>query len=257
MKFNQPNMSTPLVQIKPVEAIKFGWTATNRQLWLLIGMGLLMAVIGQIPNLFGFDQATLEGGDPTNLSLFAGVNFIIGIIGALLGLGFMKSALKLADGQTIILNDLFSQSRVLLKYIFGAILLGLAVAGVILTAVAIYSASIFILNQAGQMGNAYWTIGLTAIIGITLFVVLVILSIRWSLFPYIIIDRELGPIAALKLSWKLTDGNTLPLFKFFILAMLVGLLGVLALLVGYLVAMPVITIAMAHIYRQLSTDTTV
>lgn len=66
---------------------------------------------------------------------------------------------------------------------------------------------------------------------------------------YLVIDRNLGPIQALKESWRITKGSKLNLLGFLIVIVLFNLLGVIALGVGLLVTIPVSMLAVAHVYR--------
>lgn len=237
--------------ISPIAAVKTGWQATNRQLWLLMGMVLFMVVVSYVPSFFGnFDEETLAKG-PAVMGTFGTIFFVIQIINLLLGLGFMKAALKAADGQPVRFDDLFSQAGVMLNYIAASILVGLAT----LSSIAIpILAGVLVVSLGQDNMDKMVTVAIIGIIAALAIGWTVFLSIRWSLLPYIIIDQSLGPIAALKLSWQKTAGHAAQLFGFFLLSILIGLLGILALGVGYLVAMPVITIGMASIYRQLITE---
>jgi uncharacterized membrane protein len=68
----------------------------------------------------------------------------------------------------------------------------------------------------------------------------------------IVIDKELGPIEAMKESMRIGRGYRWPLLGLIALLALIALAGVIALFVGLLVAMPVVTLAFVHAYRTLS-----
>jgi hypothetical protein len=69
---------------------------------------------------------------------------------------------------------------------------------------------------------------------------------------YFVVDKGMGPIEALKASARITKGNRMRLLALFAAGMLISLFGALALIVGLLVAIPVITLASVHAYRRLS-----
>lgn len=69
---------------------------------------------------------------------------------------------------------------------------------------------------------------------------------------FVVVDRGLGPLDALKTSMEMTKGNRWPLFGFAVLTALIIALGVLALGVGLLVAVPIVGLATAYAYRLLS-----
>jgi len=77
-------------------------------------------------------------------------------------------------------------------------------------------------------------------------------ALRYQYFGMAIVDKNMGPIEALKYSGQITQGNALKLFGMALASMGVIVLGLLALILGVFVAMPVVYIAMAYIYRTLS-----
>lgn len=80
----------------------------------------------------------------------------------------------------------------------------------------------------------------------------IIVALMLSLSQLVAVDKKLGPVAALKESYRLTKGQ---LFQLFILAVILAAMniaGALALGVGLLVSIPVSMIAYAHVYRKLN-----
>ena len=67
----------------------------------------------------------------------------------------------------------------------------------------------------------------------------------------IVADRGSDPIAALREARALSKGKRWPLFGAGLVALLVILLGTIAFFVGIFLAIPVVTMAAAHIYLQL------
>jgi uncharacterized membrane protein len=70
--------------------------------------------------------------------------------------------------------------------------------------------------------------------------------------PYIVIDRGLGPIEAMKESWRVTKGHKWQLFLLFLALIGLNILGAIALIVGLLVTIPITMLAAAHAYRTLT-----
>lgn len=95
--------------------------------------------------------------------------------------------------------------------------------------------------------------GLIVMIGLIL---LVIPGIIWAYMflyvGYLIIDRGLGPIAALSESRMLTDGYKWHLFFFIIAVAIVNIIGLIFLLIGIFVTIPVTLMASVYVYRRLS-----
>jgi uncharacterized membrane protein len=79
----------------------------------------------------------------------------------------------------------------------------------------------------------------------------IILSLAFMFSSYYVIEKGTGPVEALKASWRLTKGNRWMLLRFGIAYIGLILLGILMLVVGLLVTVPVGALAMVHIYRTL------
>ena len=93
-------------------------------------------------------------------------------------------------------------------------------------------------------------------LGFLLLIVLGIIFVLMFMFTtLIVIDRGLGPIEAMKESSRITRGHRWTLLGLALLVVLVNLLGLLALVVGLLVSVPVSWIALAHVYRVLARRT--
>ena len=79
-----------------------------------------------------------------------------------------------------------------------------------------------------------------------------IVSMGLAFVAYIVVDRGLGPIEAMKESWRVTKGHKWQLFLLFLALIGINLLGVAALVVGLLVSVPITMLAAAHAYRTLT-----
>ncbi|HEX9752495.1 MAG TPA: hypothetical protein VGA46_03465 [Methyloceanibacter sp.] len=95
-------------------------------------------------------------------------------------------------------------------------------------------------------------LALAVAIGFVLLIVPgIILGLMFMFTTFVVIERELGPIDAMSENHRLTRGHKWPLFGFVLLLLLINLLGLLALVVGLLVSIPVSTLAFVHAYRVL------
>jgi len=81
----------------------------------------------------------------------------------------------------------------------------------------------------------------------------IIVAIRLMFTPYIVVDRRMGPIDALRESWEMTRGYGLDLFLLWVALTGINLLGSILFGVGVLATLPVTALATARIYRILST----
>ncbi len=152
-----------------------------------------------------------------NMGMVALFALISTFVEVFLGIGLIKIYLGLVRGQTVSFSTMFSGADLVLKMIGGAILYMLIVFG-----------------------------------GYILFVVPgIIWSYKYSLFAFFIVDKGMGPIEALKESGKITNGAKWDLFSFRILMQAILFLGLLALGLGFLVALPVMLGAYVNSYLQL------
>lgn len=212
---------------------------------LLAGTGLITVVVGIIALLnkgfiqsamalneefqqcVGFDcfYAAQESG--SLLMQLVTANFfsllISGLVLALffigLDLGFKKVALGLHDRDESSVRDLFSC---------------FALAPKAIVAWALYSAMVMI-------GWMFFVLpGFIALL-------------RFAFFGYFIIDKNVGPIAALKMSWEVTKDHVWDMFAFWVAIKMLICVGFLSWF-GVILTWPLITLAYAYFYRKLVAD---
>jgi uncharacterized membrane protein len=98
--------------------------------------------------------------------------------------------------------------------------------------------------------------GLIIFVGLVLLVVPGIIAILTLLFTlYVVIDKGLGPIEAIKESARLARGHRWELLLLMLMVLVLNILGAVALFVGLLVSIPVTTLATMHAYRLLEAKT--
>ncbi len=232
----------------PTEAIKFGWNTFKANPGFLIGLVLIQIAPPFIFNLLiptpKIDQSNLAN-IGTNMGTVLGttmmVSFIGGLISAILSLGVIKALLMFVDsGKGDFANILvpFKQTKILINYFLAMVLL--------------YGIVFFAFIAVGIV--AVFTLGIGFLILIPAFIYL---AIRISLFSFYIIDKAAGPVEALKLSWNATKGNMINLSIFGFFSWCLMILGVIAIFVGLLVAIPVVMVAVIYVYKMLSQQQTV
>jgi uncharacterized membrane protein len=146
-----------------------------------------------------------------------GMSVISAAVSATFGLGLAKIYLRFRDGETPVFENLFDGLARLHVYVAAMIIVGIAVCmGLLLLVVP---GIIFLLRL--------WFVG------------------------FVIVDEKAGPLEAIQRSWDITRGYTMDLFLLFILLVGLNLLGVLLLLVGLLVTVPISGLALAYVYRHL------
>ena len=196
-------------------AISFGWETFKRRPWFFVGSTFVILLASALINGFtsGIDAALTGSVEEPSI-----IGTVINLaLGTLIGMGATSFYLAAHDNpDTVDLSSLW-HPRPFWKYLGASILLALAVA-----------------------------------IGLVLLIVPgIILGLMFMFTTFVVIESELGPIDAMSESHRLTRGNKWQLFGFVLLLLLINLLGLLALVVGLLVSIPVSTLAFVHAYRVL------
>jgi len=94
------------------------------------------------------------------------------------------------------------------------------------------------------------------VFGFVLFIIPgIIAGLALSFASYLIVDRNLGPIEAMKKSMELTHGHRWNLFIFALSIFFINILGAMFFGVGLLVTIPVSALATVHVYRWLLNPT--
>lgn len=193
------------------EAVRFGWEATKRNIGFFLILLIVVMVVEGIPS--GIQKATQESA-PLISALFGLLGLVVSTI---VGIGVIRISLRFADNEKAELFDLYTDYRLFFRYLFAEILYGLIVAG-----------------------------GL-----ILLIVPGIIWAVRFSQFGFLVVDKGVGPMEALRESARITQGARWQLFLFGLVLIGVTMLGVLALIIGLLWAVPTIFVAGAFVYRRL------
>lgn len=91
------------------------------------------------------------------------------------------------------------------------------------------------------------------IVGLVLLIIPgIVASLLLSMTQLSVVDKKLNPIEALKASYHLTKKHLWLLFQFMVILVLLNLAGLIALVVGLFVTLPVSLIAVAYVYKKLT-----
>jgi uncharacterized membrane protein len=91
------------------------------------------------------------------------------------------------------------------------------------------------------------------VLGLVLFLIPGIHIIcRLLIMPGYIVDKNQSFDEAIKSSWNDTKGEAMPLFLWLLFSCLIVIAGILALVVGMFIALPLISLALAYVYIQIS-----
>ncbi|NQT32349.1 MAG: hypothetical protein HQ594_01595 [Candidatus Omnitrophica bacterium] len=194
------------------ESLDFGWETTKKYLGFFIVISIIVLLAQIVPR-------SLQNVAAEDVLILA---FLIGFAGwviqKIIDMGFIKICLKCCDNEKGEFSDLIpTSSQRVINFILGSIIYGVIV-----------------------------TVGT-----ILLIVPGIIWSLKFQFFGYFIIDEGLGPIDALKKSGMITKGVKGNLFVFALVIVLINIVGMLLLLVGLFVTIPLTTLAFSYMYRSL------
>ncbi len=177
----------------------------------------VFATIGAIS--FVFDKT-----DKLEVSIL--VVIVLGVVGfalqTILNMGAIRIVLDIYAGKEVKYGGIISERSLWWKFILAEIL----------TAVVVAVGLIFLIVPG------------------------VIAAIGFFFVQYIVIDKKLGPVDALKDSWRLAKGHKWNLFLFAVLIILVNIAGLIALGIGLLVSVPVSFLATVYVYKWLDRQDT-
>jgi len=203
------------------ECLRFGWETFKKRPGILIVALVLVWLIPSIPNLFFPTPEVTPGGAPPAPTAGEGVAAIVSLLLTIVvSLGAVTFVLRAHDDiASVTLGDLWNPQP-FWRYLGVSILTWLIV-----------------------------TVGFLLLI-----VPGVIAALGLYFASYLVIDRGAGPINALKQSWHITKGHKWQLFLFSLVLIGLNLLGLLALVVGIFVTVPITWLAITHAYRTLASQ---
>lgn len=194
------------------ECVRFGWDTFKKSPWLFVGaLAILLAISFASSFISGAVNASHNG-------LVGFAMFLISIaLGTYIEMAMISFLLKAHESTEGITFKSVLTSLPFWKYLGAKILVSAIVA-----------------------------------VGFVLLIVPgVILMLMFLMTQYIVIDRSLGPIEALKESNRITKGHKAQLLLLVLAVAGLNILGALALLVGLFVSVPVSMLAIVHAYRTL------
>lgn len=152
-----------------------------------------------------------------NLFLFLLVSILKMIVGVIISMGVIKITLEFVNGKKPKLSDLLYTKSILNYFIV-----------TLVRSIIVLVGFVFLIVPG------------------------IILSIKLQFASYLVVDKNKGVVEALKGSWEMTKGVKWNLFLFWLTLGLINVLGLLALVVGLVVTVPLSMVATAYVYRKLS-----
>lgn len=223
-------MTQEIVQVPPPtpeekfgidDVIGTGWQVTKQKFWPLcciLGVNGLVALLVPLASfVMGFGGSMSM--DNIGMQLLMG--FFAAVIAFTVEIGMMNVYLMALDQKKINADDCFKCVKYLPKYFVVALLSRMAI------------------------GMGYLCFIIPGII----------LQISFQFAGYFIVEKNMGPIAALKASWMICDGARWQLVLLAIVSYFIHTFGVLCFLVGAIPAFMVNSLANAATYRSLLAKT--
>lgn len=194
------------------EAFGFGFNIAKRNIFFYLGIFVITILISSI-------NSSLQKNLVDQYFLYFVVSLVFWVISEFIGMGILRVNLSFVDGKKPKFMDIFIlNGRNLLNYLLGSILVGVII-----------------------------------VIGFILLIVPgIIFALKLQYVTYLIVDKKLGPIEAIKKSWSMTKGHVWHLFVLLLAIIGVNILGTLALVVGLIITVPLSMVATAFVYRKLS-----
>ncbi|EKD25252.1 MAG: hypothetical protein ACD_80C00097G0014 [uncultured bacterium (gcode 4)] len=194
------------------EIVKHSRTLAKKHMGKFILWFALYCILQIISNIFGYSEQT---GQVELLNII--VTSIVLLGGLWLSLWYKNLSLNIVNEAKAKYSDVFVDFQKFLKYLW-----------------------------------AYILVYIIIIIGVILLIVpWVIFALRLSMVPYLILDKNIGPIQAIKMSRKMTKWFIGDIFLLCILIWLINILWFIAILVGLLRTLPLGFIASAYIYKKI------
>lgn len=229
------------------QAVGFGWQTVKSRLGFILVFHLAGIIIVFAPMILAL---SLKGQLLLKSLLFLSV-ISLGIV---VFLGFLKASLKFSNSEAVTFSDLFSSSSLFFKFLGASILNTLVVGG--LPALLFGLLISFFpapfkpspIDVARGLGPTVFFPILTAFT----FLWVIIWNVKLNLFSFFVVDKNLGPVASLKASFRATKGVFWDEIGFWFVLGIINYIGLLCFVVGYFVTFALTLIASARVYRKLA-----
>jgi hypothetical protein len=225
------------------EALSFGWQTATKN---VIFFAKILALTFFLPFFLSLVAKSLEDSSFVLAVIF---NTASQLLSFGFSLGLIVVTLKFVDRKTAQVDDLFSAFKIplLIKYFIGILIYAL-VPGLILV---VPFGMMLILGLAGRLELGLGLL-MSAVVALVAIYVALRFVLRFQFYPYFLVDKNTEILESFRRSFKATSGSELNLLSFLFLGVLVVLAGFLAFWIGLLWAIPTWTVALAYVYRKLS-----
>jgi len=198
------------------DAYNHGWKTIWKYFLELFLIGLLIFIISIPINAFSF--MVQDGSNWFLIGIFIVLSVAYGIL--ILGplqYGMFYCYLRAARGENLQVKDLFEIKENYLNVMLASLLTNI-------------------------------------IIGIGIFMLIIpgiIFACKLAFVPYLVVDKKMDAIKALQTSWQMTDGYAVNIFVMGLLAIFIAIGGLIAFLIGVIIAAMWIYASFASIYYSI------
>ncbi len=196
------------------EAVMFGWNMTKKHLQFLLSFTAVLFVVVLLFNL-------LMGSDvvKSNMLLLFVFQIVYLVIIFVFTAALMWISLRVVDGKSVSWKEISGNEA-------------------------------FFWNVLWKFFLTNILYGIVTMVGFILIIVPgFIWMLKYQFAPYLVIDKKMGVMESMKMSGQITDGYKWTLFGFWIVVMIIELIGLAIFFVGLIVAVPIVMIATAYVYR--------
>lgn len=218
------------------EAISTGWQLTKKYFIISLGLILAFGVVSWLLSFLG------ERGDAIGW-IAQLVNLVISIAFSMGMIRITVDALGGEEPRFGAFKDVFSR---FLPYFGVSILVSIFA---LVPFIIIFGIGVVIIGGSFIMGDFdaifdLWWLLLLAVLPA------VYVSIRMFFAPYLVVDGNKGVMESIKMSWNASAPMQGKIFLFYVVSLLIGLLGLVCFFVGIFVSILVIMYAQAYVYRM-------
>ena len=222
----------------PLAAIKTGWRCAKEHFIVSLGLVLTITVVSTLLSLIPAGGVVGSIGQLLNL-----------LVSLIWSLGIVRLTLDVVDGEEprfgVFKEILPRLLHFVVLMIIMSIFMFIPACAIVGIGAASCGVSLTTLTACDPM--AISTVWLWVALA---FVPVIYISLRFFFAPYLLIDRGLGPIEALKMSWKASYPLQGGIFVFLLIATVIAIVGLVCFFVGLFFSTIIVMYAQAALYRQ-------
>ena len=214
----------PALKPEVISAYEYAWKKLWKPFWILLLIGIIY---------FAINFST---------SIIPLIGFIAGfLVSGPLGYGMSFAYLKAARGEKVEVEHIFSAFKnyghsVLANFLTTIIMM--VPAGVI-----VFFA--WLMEDSGDdIVIPFFIVALLAMV-----VIIIIITCKLAFIPYLVTDRKMKAVEAIKTSWNMTNGYFWQVFLIGLLSIPIVIAGLVCLVVGVIISFMWISMAIASLYH--------